>query len=196
MSAAWVAAFVALAGLVVFLALLVLGLMRRFAPLLERTEAALGRMNHDLAPSGLAIGSRIPEFELESGGTVFTDEDLRGAKAVVLFLGATCQACERFERDLSRSRAPDVGARLVVVTDDSEEALSLAASSTVTVVTQQGRSLSRVFESNVTPHAFVLDESGVVLASGTPNDWERLRQLVPRAVRGGEADSSLAAATL
>lgn len=195
MSAAWIVAYVALSVLVLLVGLLVLGTLRRLAPLLERTEARLADVAHDLTPQGLAPGEAVPPFEVKRhDGSTFTDADLRGASSLVLFLGVDCRACERLIDDVERSRVPDLGVPVVVATASADQARKLATDPRVEVLIQRGRELSRAFESNVTPHAFVVDARGIVLASGTPNDWERLRLLAVEAIKGGEADSSLTAA--
>lgn len=195
MSGAWIAAFLALAGLTVLIGLLVLGTLRRVAPLLERTEARLAELAPDMTPRGLALGESVPPFEAHrhDGGT-FSDADLHGRESLVLFLGVACRACERLIDDLERGRVPELGAALVVVTESAEQARRLATEEGVAVVVQRERELSRAFESNVTPHAFVVDAAGAIRGRGTPNDWERLQQLAADAKRGGAADYSLTAA--
>jgi hypothetical protein len=64
------------------------------------------------------------------------------------------------------------------------------------VLVQEDRSLAHLFESAATPHAFVVDHDARVLASGTPNDWDRLRELVTRAERGGGLTEKLPAGSV
>lgn len=192
MTGPWIAALVALSALVFLLTLLVLGTLRRITPLLERTEAWLAA-----APphqSGLSPGTAVPPFvAVDNTGETFTTADLRGSRTLVLFLGSGCQACDRFVGDLRAGLAPDVGARLIVIAEDPEEARDLAASG-VRVLVQEEHSLSRVFQSDRIPHAFVLGEEATVIASSWPNDWEGLRNLVSETKKGGGRDSDVAAA--
>lgn len=197
MSGFWVVAFVALWALVILLGLLVLGTLRRLTPLIERAEANLAAAAISASPGGLEPGTVVPAFSgRQADGRVFTEADLTGSDSIVLFVSVACQSCERFIRDLTRTRVPELGARLVVVTDEQDQASELAASTGVVVLVQENRSIARVFESSATPHTFVLDESRRVLASGTPNDWSRLRQLVARSERGGGSKSDVAAASV
>lgn len=195
MTAPWIAAFVALWILVLILGLLVLGTLRRLVPLMERFEANVSSGAASPSPGGLSPGTVVPPFRAqEVGGDEFTDADLRGSRTIVLFLGSSCRACERFVRDLVKGRVPALEARLVAVSDDLGAARQLARSEDVTVLVEERRSLARVFESHATPHAFVVGEDGTVLASGTPNDWKRLSDLVARAEKGGGRTSETAAA--
>jgi AhpC/TSA family len=188
----WIAAFVALSALVFVLTLLVLGTFRRITPLLERTEARLAAA--PARQSGLPQGTAVPPFvAADSTGQTFTDADLRGSRTLVLFLGSGCQACDRFVGDLRAGLAPDIGARLIVIAEDPAEACDLAASG-VPVLVQEEHSLSRVFESDRIPHAFVLDEEATVIASSWPNDWEGLRNLLSETTKGGGRDQDVAAA--
>jgi peroxiredoxin len=189
MSAPWLAALLALWAIVILLALIVLGTLRRLVPLLERAEASLGASNHNARRSGLSPGTPVPAFSAqELGRATFTDADLRGSKSIVLFLGSACAACERFVDDLRVGRVPDLGAHLIVVADVAEDAENYRAHG-VTVLVQQDRSLARIFERDRVPHAFVVDEDGRVLANSWPNEWERLRALVRQADGGGVRES-------
>lgn len=195
MTAPWAAAFVALWMLVVVLGFLVVGTLRRLAPILERLESESPPISADAAPRGLPRGTPVPEFEAkQAGGAPFGASGLRGAPSFVLFLSEDCRACARFVRDLGKGRVPELGAQLVVVVDDAPLALELARADGVTVLVQRDRKIADIFESNVSPHAFALDAEGVVLASGTPNDWTRLRRLREPAPKGGGSEPDLAVA--
>lgn len=196
MTAPWIVAFVALWVLVIALGLLVLGTMRRLVPLLERSQEVISSSARRLAIGGLPPGTSVPPFTAQGiTGATFVDTDLRGSTAIVLFLGSGCMACERLVDDLEHGRVPDLGARLVVVSDDRAEALRLGESAEVTVLVDENRTLARLFESAAAPHAFILDEHGTVLANGTPDEWEGLRHLFVTA-KGGDRESDRAAAAM
>lgn len=197
MSGFWVVAFVTLWALVLLLAFLVLGTLRRLTPIIERAETNLAAAVIGASPGGLEPGTVVPPFSVQQvDGRAFTEADLNGSRSIVLFLSRNCQSCERFIRDLKKERVPELGARLVAVTDEPEQARELAVSAEVSVVVQENRSLARIFETNATPHAFVLDEARRVLTSGTPNDWGGLRQLLARSEGGGGSTSNVAAAAV
>lgn len=197
MSGFWVVAFVALWALVLLLGFLVLGTLRLLTPLIERAEINVAAAAIDVSSGGLQPGEVVPAFSARQvDGKVFTEADLHGSASIVLFLSAACQSCERFIRDLRKGRVPELGARLVVVTDEQDQAREVSRSTEAVVLIQENRSIGRIFESRATPHAFVLDASRRVLASGTPNDWSRLRHLVVRSEKGGGTDPDLAAAAV
>lgn len=191
----WIVAFVALWMLVVVIGFLVLGTLRRIVPTLERLESSTLPISADALPRGLPPGARVPEFEGERGvGGQRGTSDLRGSPSFVLFLSEECHPCAQFVRDLSKDRVPELGAKLVVVVDKASLARQFTSTQGVTVFVQQDREIADAFDSNVTPHAFALDADAIVLASGTPNDWTRLRHLTQLAAKGGESESTVVAA--
>ena len=196
MTTPWIVAFVALSGLVVLLGLLVLGTLRQLTPLIERSQEIITSAARSMAIGGLAPGSSAPSFIAEEiNGATFTEVDLLREPTIVVFLESGCEACEHLVEDLQHGRVPDLGVRLVVVSSDLAEARRLARSTEVTVLFDHERSVARAFQSAVSPQAFVVDEHGMVLASGTSNEWDELRRLVTIA-KGGDRESDVAAAAL
>ncbi len=195
MSGLWIGAFVALWAFVLLLGLVVLGLLRRIAPVLERAVEVLQEASV-ASLGGLPVGSRVPAFSVRSStGASFTDADLRDRTSIVLFLDATCQACENLVKDLRLGRSPRLEARLVVVPDSPDLASELAvAPGGAIVLMDDERALARTFDMRVVPQAFVIDDEGVVFAAGRPNDWLDLERLL--AERGGGHDSDISAAAL
>jgi peroxiredoxin len=192
MTAPWIAAFLTLWIVVSLVALLTLGVLRRVTPVLEQAENRLADLRAH--PSGLHPGTTVPSFSVsELNGGTFTNSDLYGSTTIVLFVGAACRACERFVRDLRNNDVPDLGARLVAVTENAEEARELASASARAVI-QEAQSLSLLFKSDRFPHVFVVDAKARVVASGWPNDWEGVRALVPSVREGGDRASEIAAA--
>jgi hypothetical protein len=192
MSAPWIVAFIALWATVLVFGLIVLGTLRRLAPLIERAEASLAAAQERAAPRALPVGESVPTFLAETvDGATFTDADLREARTVVLFLGASCSACGHLVRDVELGQPPDLGSRLVIVSDRIDEARRFARSPDVTVVFDLDRSLAEAFESEIVPHAFVV-ENGMVLASGRPNTWDGMRDLIG-ARKGGDHQPDIAA---
>ncbi len=195
MNGAWIAAFAALAALVVLLSLVVLGTLRRITPLIERAEATIRETSEQASRAGLRLGSLVPAFAAtEIGGRSFTDLDLPESRILLLFVGSSCAACDKLVGDLQSRRIPELEARLVIVADDAEEAPAFAAPG-VTVLTQVDHSVAQSFESDRIPHAFVIDQ-GRILASGWPNDWKGLRELLAEAEKGGGRNANTAAAAV
>lgn len=196
MTSAWIVAYAMLAVLVAALAVLVLGAIRRTTFLIERVEAHLSQ-GDATGVGGLSVGDVVPEFSAsEADGSAFTSEELDGSRAVVLFLSSSCVACGKLNDDLGSGLVPPLDAHLFIVTDDPHEARRFADASRVRVLLRGEGAVARAFESSATPHAFVLDASRRVLASGTPNDWEQLRQLLLVDHEGGDRQLDVAAAVV
>jgi peroxiredoxin len=195
-SGIWVVAFVALWMVVILLGLVQLGILRRVAPLVERAETTL-REAARATLRGLRPGEAVPDFTAGAfGGGTFTESDLRGSTTIVLFLNTGCQSCEVIAADIEAGRVPDLGVPLVVVADEPDEAARFADGGQVQVVLQENGSLARVFESDRTPHAFVIDETGRVLVSGSPNNWDVMVSLLEGVERGGDRELDVAAARM
>lgn len=196
MTTPWILAFVALAAFVALVGMLVLGLVRRITPLLEESQELIASASRRLTIGGLPPGSTVPWFTTEEvGGGALTREELRGDSSVVLFLDEGCKPCELLVADLQSGNAPDIDARLVVVSSAREAAERLARSNDVIVVADDERSVARAFENVVSPQAFVVDEHVMVLKSATPNTWDELRQLVA-STKGGGRRSNVTAASV
>jgi len=192
MSGLWAAAFVTLWALVIALALLTLGALRRLVPLLERAEESL-RSGASASLGGLAPGTAVrPFMAREVAGRTFTEDDLLGSTSVVLFVGADCRSCERLVDDLRSGAVPELEAPLFVV---ASAELAESLSHAVTVLADDDRVIAEAFDSRLVPHAFVLDQHGTVLAVGRPNDWGRLRHLLATA-KGGDREAKTSAAAV
>jgi hypothetical protein len=139
------------------------------------------------SPGGLSVGATVPAFSAQTaGGGTFTVVDLEGLRTIVLFVSGHCQPCEVFIDDMRRGTNPDLKARLLVAVDAWEEE-SVGPLHGATVIVQQDHAISAAFDSRATPHAFVLDEERRVIASGLPNDWAALRQLLSSSDGGVDA---------
>lgn len=173
MTGLWLIAFLMLWVLVIALAFVVLGTLRRLERELEIGGTTAGEL---IPPGGPPLGSPVPPFSARAvDGRVVSERDL-GERACVLFLGWDCQPCAELLRDLVDRTAPMVGADLFVAVDVIHGKPAFREQSWLTTLVNDG-SLARAFESNATPHAFVVDV-GIVRASGTPNTWEALRRLI------------------
>lgn len=122
--------------------------------------------------------------------------ELQGKSSVVLFLGASCPACEQLNHDLVRGQIPDLEVNLVVVTSDPAQAHELAARALVPVIADVDGAVTAVFGSDRTPHAFVIDDELRVVGVGSPNGWDALRILISQGRKGGVADGKATAAVV
>jgi hypothetical protein len=158
---------------------------------MARTDRAIAAALERMRVSGLPAGAMVSQFDaMTSSGDRFDDGELRGAWNIVSFLESGCTSCESFVQDIAAGNAPRSGHRLIVVTSTPEDAdlLSRAnADRRPVVLLQRNREVSRAFESDRTPHFFVVDSRGIVRGSGWPNTWEGVSELVAAAEEGGGA---------
>jgi hypothetical protein len=195
-SGIWIAAFVTLWLVVILIGLVQLGTLRRVAPLLERTESTLREAARG-SLRGLRPGETVPAFAAEVfGGGTFTEADLQDSTTIVLFLNTSCGSCELLAADLEAGRVANLDIPLVVVADEPDDAARFAAGGQAQVLLQENASLARAFESDRTPHAFVIDEAGRVVASGTPNTWQAMASLLDDVGRGGDRELDVACGTV
>ena len=185
MSALWTAAFAALTLLVLLLAVVQIGLLRRVTAVLERAEAAV-REGGLATGDGLAPGARIPPFTATSlQGRPVRSDDVTG-ESVWLLLSAGCGPCQLLAADLRR--APDgagLGMPLLVLVDSQRDTRELDLPTWAQVLVAGDQAAARSFRTSGTPHAFAAAD-GVVRAQTIPNRVADLQRLAARA--RGEPD--------
>jgi peroxiredoxin len=172
MTGPWLAAFVVLWVLVLLLAVLVLGLLRRVLPLLDHLEA-----RRPAAPElGLSAGTSVPAFEARdrAGKAVGADDVPR--PGIVLFLEPDCRPCEKLAKQVRTDADRLDGVPLVFVTSDTEEGRALAPTSGLTML-QTGHAVSHAFQTSITPHAFLVDRDGRLSDRMVPESVDDLNLL-------------------
>jgi AhpC/TSA family len=184
MSAFWMAAVIAVWLVVALLALVVLGLLRQIAPILERADAVLaGQPTHP----GLPVGSPIPTFALTAAdGSTLTDTSLVGTPFTLLFVSSGCEPCRRLAAAL-REDDVDLPVELIVVADELDLLSQLGEWPTATLTSQSAHQVSEAFRTGATPHAFAIDRGGTIAAAGFPNTAQRLMSLIEPTLEGGDA---------
>jgi hypothetical protein len=178
MSAAWVALVVTLWLVVALLVVLVLGLIRRVGQL----ESA-GSAGDRTGPAGTGPVSGSPPPIVRGYEHLATVSDDAAAR-VVLFLSSSCMTCRRLGGELTLALADDdprglffTDIELVLVTDP-EGASALAEVGASQLVTDSDGELRRNWSIPGTPFAVVIDETGVIRASGFTSTLARLRGVV------------------
>jgi len=172
LTAPWVSAFIVLWIAVITTMLLALGLIKRVGPALEALESA--------TREGLGEGSKLPAFEVvRSSGEVLSADDMKGVPAVILFLSPGCQPCERIANEL-RGTVPQLAAALHLVVPDTEEGRKATSGLEASALYQRDNSVSKAFATNITPHAFAIDSSGVIVEQRVPRSVQDLAQLAER----------------
>lgn len=178
MSGPWASAVVVLALVVALLAIAMFVLTRRVAGVLTRVEAWLTAP--ELRPPGLQPGARVQAFSaLRQDGRPLRDADLRGDAHIVLFMKSDCVACRALARQLSRSALDGlgIGRRTYVVVRDERERDQLGLDRDLEIVFQDDGVIAWAFRSSATPQAFVVDDGGLVTATGFPNAIDHLADL-------------------
>lgn len=186
MSLPWIIAFALLTLCVLVTAALVLGTLRRISGVLEQAEVRLRDVTlmGGSGPAGLEPGASLPTFRAETlDRDLVTDADLRGAPAVLLFLSSDCPPCRALAHELRRRS--DVGIHLYVVLGRIDEARELRLTGLENILLQGDGQLSQAFKTRATPHAFVFDAAGALVAAGTPNTYDHLRNLTRGVLEGG-----------
>ncbi len=194
MSTGWQIAFAVQSLAIVVLGVLLLGLLRRLTPTLEAAVAG-GRHDSDsniTTPHGLQPGAVPEPFTLtDAAGTAFTLPDVLAASGtLVLFLSAHCAPCVTLAAELMTVGRPPRDTALVVIEQQGEPPASLAGISWLRTYRDDGRySVATAFQTNATPHAFLLDAAGAVRRNFIPTSAEQLVDVLRSASLATPTDS-------
>jgi hypothetical protein len=169
-----VAALLAIA--VVWLGLATVGLVREVSALREEV-AALGATATIHLDGGLPVGAREPGWAIETDTGVAGADTLSGLRHLVVFADAGCESCAGLLPELARAAAAGVVPTVVVVGRAGDTVPATWRGARVVAGTERDRSVSDAFGVEVSPHVFVIDEGGAIVAQGgavTLADVERL----------------------
>jgi hypothetical protein len=183
MGVAWMVAIAALWLLMLVLAGLVLGLLRRMAPLLEHLEARVPLRTP--TPLGLPRGTRVPEFVAErSDGSYVTHATFAGEPWLAIFVSGGCQPCEALVHELVHEREESVNVDVVWVVDSAER--ERYESLPHPVLIQHRAELSRAFEVPGVPFVVAVDRQSTIAACAVANTAEQVAHLAALALTEGE----------
>lgn len=187
MSAPWIAGFVVLWIGFLALAVILLGLLRRMSPILERAEAQLGVHGGKGSFGGAPVASAVAPFQLvdAAGRTVLSRETVE-EPTLLLFVAPGCQPCEQILGALDGVGERYEGMPFHVVVEEGEG--EVAAPAGVPLLYERDHAASAAFQTIVTPHAFVIDHGGLVLDQRIPGSADDLRQMALRQRGGGDSD--------
>jgi hypothetical protein len=177
MSGPWLAAFVALWIVVMVLAGLVLGLLRRVEGILTRAESHSAAMI--ITPKfGLHPGELVPAFmgHDASGRPVDSSDVLSAAPLVFLFVEEGCRPCGQLVTDLA-TEGWQANTPLVLVASNqlkSREWLNRSLGG-VSVLFEENNRISDAFATGVTPNAFLVGDRRTVIAQFGPASLSALR---------------------
>lgn len=168
----WIAVGV-LGAVVVWLGLAMVGAVRELADLRARVSAleAPPDADHLRLADGLPVGAPSPGWSVVGpDGAVHTSADHRGRRHLVLFADADCAACVELIPAVVGAAADRVVPPTVVIgrgavprawTDHADGVR-------VNVGAERDGEVSLAFRTEISPHLFVIDESGFVAAQGGP----------------------------
>jgi thiol-disulfide isomerase/thioredoxin len=190
MSAPWIAAFVVLWIGFLALAVILLGLLRRMSPILERAEAQLGVHGSRGSFGGAPVASAVAPFQLvdAKGRTALSRESVE-EPTLLLFVAPGCGPCEQILGGLDGVGERYEGVIFHVVVEEGKG--SVEAPPGVSLLYERNHAASAAFQTIVTPHAFVVDHGGLVLDQRIPGSAEDLRQMALRQRGGGESDDHM-----
>lgn len=192
MSWPWIVIVGTLWIVVLVLGVLVLGILRRIAPLLIQAENLVKQGADSPGSDGLPIGAQVPEFELvdAEGGFVRTGQSLP-LPAVFLFVQQGCEPCQELVAALSERAESFAGTRLyIIAVGDPDEYGALRARG-FSIFGQSEGQASRAFDNDEFPNAFAVDRDSKVVAKMTMDSVTDLQRLVREADAYGESYSTV-----
>lgn len=178
MTAAFLPAFVVLWAIVLFQALIILGLVRTVREL--QTVVESGRL-----PRRLPVGTVSPDFrgsDLRTGAEIDSSE-LIGRELVILFLSDGCPTCRRLADGTRHVPVEPGQARIAVCHGGAREASTFVdlLASDISVLADSDGAVFSAFAITGTPAVVVVDETGTVARSGGPRHSIELAALLSTA---------------
>lgn len=175
MSYSFLSTYLALWALVLFEALILLGLLRELTEI--RRLAEDGRL-----PQRLPLGARGPRLkgsDLRSGAAIDTSL-FAGRELMLLFLSPGCRMCWRLADGTRKLAAEPSLSRIAVCRGGAAECAGFAdaLAADVPLLLDAAGGLSQGYGVRTAPVAFVLDEEGRVRASGSPRHAGELAELL------------------
>jgi methylamine dehydrogenase accessory protein MauD len=162
-------ATLALWVVVLFLAFLLLGVLRSVALLRWQMAQLEATMPTRVGRSGLRPGKRAPKFTLPTtaGGEIGL-EHYAGSKVLLVFMQPGCGPCHGIVPELNRLHDADEVQVLVIHNGDPEAVRVWIKKHRphFAVAVQEHFNLSKRYEVFATPFAFLIDERGVISARG------------------------------
>lgn len=173
MSAPWITVLLALWVVVVILAVIQVGVLRKVLPVLDHAAAA------PAMPFVPSEGMLLPAFEASlADGSAITAAQMNGQPFILLFVSEACAPCRRLLLRLEDYIWSAEGAAVYLVMADGAR-VDMPIPACVTPLLEHGGNVSRAFSVTATPLAVAVDRRGVVaqsLVPAGPDDLDRLRR--------------------
>jgi hypothetical protein len=178
----WIVAYGVLAATTIFLGLIVIGILRRVVPILDRHSEG------GLDFGGLGVMARVPSIELDDrqGRSIEFTAAIQ-EPTIVLLMESMCGPCRQLSAALRRTDGHVDGIPIIAVLEDSDEARAFPVPDSIETLYGDRAVVSSAFATAATPYAFTIDEGGVVLERRIANDFDDLK-LMARHQKGGDED--------
>jgi len=184
LNAWWIIAFVSLWLVVMIVAVILLGYLRRVTAILERAEIAVtsGQVNF----GGARVGMQVGQFEvLDSAGRHVASDELLASEAIYILLHSGCEPCRHLVAKL-RGLPPD-GVPVIAVVDDTPAGREFELPDHLRNLFDPDGSIGLAFKSGGTPQAFAVAAGGIVIDLIVPGSVADIEQLARSLRKGGDA---------
>lgn len=149
---------------VVWLVFAMIGLLREVAAL----RAALGALSQgpiELA-GGVPVGTMAPAWTIDTPGGAVASPAFAGRRHVMVFADADCRTCDDLLPGVVRAAGDGALPPVVVIGREGSDVPPAWTGPGVVAGREHGSDVSDAFRVDVSPHVFVLDEEGAVVAQG------------------------------
>ena len=170
------AAVLVLGGGLIWLAFAMIGLVREVAALRAELDA-LAVVPVELA-GGLAVGSLGPAWTIETTAGPIDAVAFSGRRHLLVFADADCRACDELVPAVVRAAGDMRLPPTVVIGPDGTDVPSAWSGPNVTAGSERAREVSGAYGIDVTPHVFVIDEQGAIVAQGDASGLADVESLV------------------
>lgn len=180
MSTAWQIAFAVQSLGILLLGVLLLGLLRRVTPTLEAVVARSAGYG-SAAPLGLQPGSAPSNFTVSDdvGKPANLNDLLAETATLVLFLSNDCAPCAAIATEIVTLDPPPEDTRLIVIELPHMTERPMASVWWLRTYRDNERyEAANSFQTNATPHAFLLDTKGLVRRNFIPMSAHELVDLL------------------
>jgi hypothetical protein len=168
----------ALATVVAWLGLALIGVVREQSALRARVEGLESASTPTRLDAGLAVGRRAPDWSIAApSGDVVTSSSVAGERHLLVFADADCSACESLVPNVVQASAEGILPPVVIIGRGNAAATPSSWRNATSGVERDGE-VSAAFDVDVSPHVFVVDDGGVVVAQGVVVDLHDVEVLV------------------
>jgi hypothetical protein len=171
----WIALAV-LGGLVIWLSLAMLAMVREQAALRRRVEELESAREPIHLNAGLPVGVREPAWEIEGMDGPISSVSFVGVRHVVVFADVDCAACGDLIPDVVA--AADLPPRALIARDDVAALPRTWFGHGVLTGVERELAVTDAFRVSVSPHIFVVDQDGSIVAQGGAETVDDVRALV------------------